>query len=78
MKEKKKKIEYIDDGHTIYNMDVDGMPHRRFKQKNDNLNLSKKERKAIIKAALLTYMPVLFGVIFCFLIAMIIIYFWLK
>lgn len=78
MKEKKKKIEYIDDGHTIYNMDVDGMPHRQFKQKNDNLNLSKKERKAIIKAALLTYMPVLFGVIFCFLIAMIIIYFWLK
>ena len=25
---KNKKEKYVDDGHTIYNMDVDGMPHR--------------------------------------------------
>ncbi len=78
MKKKTKKVEYIDDGHTIYNMDVDGMPHRRFKPKNDDLNLTKKEKKAIIKAAFSYYLPIFIGVIICFIIAMVVIYFWLK
>ena len=34
--EKKIKPKYIDDGHTIYNMDVDGMPNKRPKNNEDN------------------------------------------
>ncbi len=78
MRKKDKKNKYIDDGHTIYNMDVDGMPHRRSKPKDNGLDLTKEERKAIIKAALSHYLPILFGIILCFGLAMVIIYFWLK
>ena len=45
MKQKKIKREYVDDGHTIYNMDVDGMPHRRVQSK-DGLNVTKEEKRA--------------------------------
>ena len=48
MSKKSKKNTYVDDGHTIYNMDVDGMPHRRVKPKNDGLDLTKKERSQIL------------------------------
>ncbi|MGM9899420.1 MAG: hypothetical protein ACI32E_02425 [Bacilli bacterium] len=78
MSKKSKKNTYVDDGHTIYNMDVDGMPHRRVKPKNDGLDLTKKERKAIIKAALAHYLPILLGVIGSFFLTMILIYLWLK
>lgn len=79
MSKKNKKIKYEDDGHTIYNMDVDGMPHRRTSSKgNNNIDLTKEERRAMIKAAIGHYLPILLGVIGCFLLAMIIIYFWLK
>ncbi len=74
---KKQKDKYIDDGHTIYNMDVDGMPHRRV-HKNDGIELTKKERRAIQLAALLHYLPILFGVILCFTIAILLIFLWLK
>lgn len=77
MKEKKNKHEYIDDGHTIYNMDVDGMPHRRVQSK-DGLNVTKEEKRAMIKAAFIHYLPILGGIILCFLIAMLIIFWWLH
>lgn len=76
MGKKKNKIKYIDDGHTIFNMDVDGMPHRP-KSKN-SVYLTKPERKALIKAAFSHYMPILIGVIVCFLIAMLLIMLWLS
>ncbi len=76
MKDKNKK-KYIDDGHTIYNMNVDGMPNRKIKN-SENISLTKKERRALIKAALLHYLPILLGVIICFSIAILIIYFWLN
>lgn len=72
---KKKKKQYIDDGHTIYNMDVDGMPGRR---KEGNLSLTKKEKTALIKAAMQYYLPIFLGVLFCFFIAILIVYLWLK
>lgn len=72
----KKKNQYIDDGHTIYNMDIDGMPHRRI-QKHDNVSLTKKERRAMIKAAYAHYLPVVFGTILCFGLAVLLMYFWL-
>ncbi len=77
-KEKKKKQKFIDDGRTIYNMDVDGMPHRRKKEDPNGVYLTKKERKAAIIAAILHFMPILFGVILCFTIVMVLLYFWLK
>ena len=77
-KEKKKKQKFIDDGRTIYNMDVDGMPHRRMKEDPNGVYLTKKERKAAIIAAILHFMPILFGVILCFTIVMVLLYFWLK
>ena len=72
-----KKEKFVDDGHTIYNMDVDGMPHRTIKTKN-GISLTKKERKAVILAALAHYMPIVLMAIFCFGITMILMYFWLK
>ena len=39
---KKDKDEFIDDGHIVYNMDIDGMPHRFPKNKSDII-LTKKE-----------------------------------
>ena len=75
--EKKIKPKYIDDGHTIYNMDVDGMPNKRPKN-NEGLGLTRRERRAVIKAALLHFLPILFGIIVCFTLVMILLYFWLK
>ncbi len=72
-----KKPKYIDDGHTIYNMDVDGMPHRRAKNKDD-FYVTRKEKRAIIKAALQHYLPLFIGVLVCFLIAMLLIMLWLS
>ncbi len=74
--DKKIKPKYVDDGHTIYNMDVDGLP-KRSKIKND-LGLTPKERRAVIRAALLHFIPILLGVILCFTLAMLLLYFWLK
>lgn len=77
MKEKKKKQKYIDDGHTIYNMDVDGMPHRIPKNES-GVNLTKAERRAAIWAAFLHFLPIFIGVLACFTIAYLLIYFWLR
>ena len=77
MKEKNKKQKYVDDGHTIYNMDVDGMPHRRFQNK-EGIDVTKKERRAIIGAALLHYLPILLGVLGCFGIAFLLVLLWLR
>ena len=74
---RKNKPKYIDDGHTIYNMDVDGMPHRRV-QSNDKLNVTKKEKRAMIKAALLRYLPILGLVILAFSVTMLLIFWWLH
>jgi hypothetical protein len=76
-KNKSKKKEYIDDGHTIYNMDVDGMPHR-IPKNNNNIGLTRSERRAAILAALGHFLPILFGVLLCFFVTMLLIYFWLK
>lgn len=72
-----KKPKYIDDGHTIYDMNVDGMPNYKAKSK-DGLNVTRKEKKAMIKAALAHYLPIVIGIIVCFLIAMLLIYLWLS
>lgn len=70
-----KKEKYIDNGQSYYNMDVDGLPKREKKQ---TLNLNRKERIALIKAALATYFPVYLAVVGCFVLAVILVYLWLK
>ena len=72
---KDKTKEYIDDGQTFYNMDVDGLPKREKKQ---TLYLNIKERNAVIKAALATYFPIYLAVVGCFVLAVILVYLWLK
>ena len=70
-----KKEKYIDNGHKIYDMDVDGLPKREKKQK---IYLNRKERIAVIKAALAIYFPVYLAVVACFIIAVLLVYLWLK
>ena len=77
-REKEQRREIEDDGRTIYNMDVDGMPHRKRHNNDDNFSLTKNEKKAAAKAALAHYMPIILGVIVCFFLAMLFILLWLK
>ena len=76
MKKKKNKPKYVDDGHTVYNMDgVGGAKHR---ENDDEPRLSKKEKRAAIRAALETYLPGLLTVIAAFTITILLIYLWLR
>lgn len=71
-----KKTPYVDDGHTIYNMDgVDEL--YRGRRKTKGTELTKKERKAAIKAAFAVYLPVVLGAIACFSAVAVLLYFWL-
>ena len=74
---KKEKKEYIDDGHTIYSMDVDAKWSEKRIEKQ-TIYVSKQERRALIKAAFLAYTPKLLMVLLCFGLAIVLIYFWLK
>ena len=77
MAKKNKKEEYIDDGHTIYNMDVEGFKWHD-KKKQSTFYVSKEEKKLLIKAALKAYIPKLLIVILGFSLAIILVYLWLK
>lgn len=79
MKNKKKKVEYIDDGHTIYNMDVEGLKWHDNKIKNeDRVYVTKEDKKLLIKAAIKSYLPKMLIVLLGFTLAIILIYFWLN
>lgn len=74
---KKKKQPYVDDGHTVYSMDgVDGPIWKR--KNRDNAALSGKERRAAIKAAFQAFAPIFFGVLACFSVTALLLFFWLK
>ncbi|HAN21410.1 MAG: hypothetical protein A2Y15_09380 [Clostridiales bacterium GWF2_36_10] len=83
-KEEKAKSKLIDDGRTIANMDVPGFRwHTPEKQKRKRkelveLGISKQERRAMIKGALLAIFPVVFAFITLFFVAFLIIHFWLT
>ncbi len=73
----KRKKDYIDDGHTVYSMDgLDEL--RRGTDSKKNVGLTRKERWAAIKAALAVYLPIFVGVLACFGIAALLLYFWLT
>ena len=76
-KKRKSKPEYVDDGHTIYSMEQLVGPEN-YNKKEKNVGLSRKEKRAAIKAAFETYLPILIGVLACFSVATVLMYFWLS
>ena len=79
MKNKRKKDEYIDDGHTIYSMDIEGFKWHDSKIKNkDSVYVTKEDKKLLIRAALKSYIPKMLIVLLGFTFAIILIYFWLN
>lgn len=74
---KDKNKEYVDDGHTVYNMDVDAYWNKN-KVDENKVYVDKKERRSLIKAAIAAYLPKFFLIVLCFGITMLLIYFWLK
>ena len=78
MKTKNKKPDkFIDDEHTIYDMNVDASWNNR-REKKPSVMVPKEERRMLIFAALKAYFPKLLLVIGCFLFVMLLIYLWLK
>lgn len=76
----KRKTEFEDDGRTLYDMSgLDDM-HRTGprREKKEGVKLTRSERRALIRAALAHYAPIFFGVLACFTLAALLIYFWLK
>ncbi|MDE6397894.1 MAG: hypothetical protein K2L51_01080 [Clostridiales bacterium] len=76
-RKKKQKIKYVDDGRTVYNMDgVGGARHRE--DDKENAGLSRKERRAAIRAGLETYLPVLLTALAAFTVVAVLLYFWIR
>lgn len=74
----RKKKDYVDDGHTVYNMDGVSSPFDALRRNKDGQGLSRKEKRAAIKAALQVYLPVVLGAIACFVLAGVLLYLWLS
>lgn len=78
-KNKKPKTEYVDDGRTVYDMNVEGFRwHDRKKKSADGVDLTRKEKRAIRNAAYLAYLPKLAIVLVAFGLTALLIYFWLS
>jgi hypothetical protein len=71
-KRKKVKTKFYDDGSTISDMNVKGMPwYRTQKQTQERnsireLRVTRKERMAMIRAAFTAYLPVFLIILFSF------------
>ncbi|MBQ8323253.1 MAG: hypothetical protein IJX91_04735 [Clostridia bacterium] len=87
MKKRKAKQEYVDDGHTVYDMDGIGRtdwwssrskkPKGKTKEENP-VGLTRKERWAAIRAAMSCYLPMLLVILVGFGLAMVLMFFWLR
>lgn len=79
---KKKKIDYYDDGRTIVNMNVDGMPwynpNRTDRKKKDKDKPSFKERMAMIFGAYRAFLPFVAITVGAFAIVALLLYLWLS
>lgn len=74
---KKQRKAYIDDGHTIY--DMSGLNGKGDDTRSGkSISLSRKEKHAAIRAALITYLPALITGIVCFGLAMLLMHLWLM
>ena len=74
------KNKFVDDGRTLYDMSgLDDMyntgPRRT---KKDRVSVTREQRRALIRAAFARFAPVVFGVLACFTLAGLLLYFWLK
>ena len=72
---KKNEEKFVDDGRTVYDMNIDGF--KWYKPKKDKIYLNKKEKWAMICAAFAAYFPKLLIVLLGFGIAVVLLYFWL-
>lgn len=77
-RKKKQKIKYVDDGRTVYNMDGVGGARHREDGKEKDAGLSRKERRAAIRAGLETYLPVLLTALAAFTVVAVLLYFWIR
>lgn len=85
---KKVKVIYVDSGETIY--DMEGVKRQnaflpekatreaKSDEKKERAGLSGKEKRAAIRAAFQVYGPILLGVLLCFTLAAVGMYFWLQ
>lgn len=79
MKSNKKKEKFIDDGHTIYDMNVDAKWNtRKEKEQEQGVYVSNEEKRALILAAFKAYFPKILLIIGCFAATMILIFLWLM
>ena len=72
---KKKKVVYVDDGHTVYSMDALSKTPPR---KPTDPQLTRKERRAAIFAALGHFLPILLLVLTCFIATGLMLWLWLM
>ena len=76
-KQKKQKPKFVDDGRTIYSME--NVPSRTGKTGKDvGLQVTRKERRAMRRAAMLYYLPRLGIAIACFALTAVLLWLWLK
>lgn len=77
---KKHKEEFIDDGRSFANMDVEGMPKKFAFDKNRQreYDVSNEEKKHLIIAGYKAFLPVLIFGILGMLLAMLLIFLWLS
>lgn len=76
----KRKTEFTDDGRTVYDMSGLEDMHRTGprSEKKEKISVTRSEKRAMIRAAFARYAPIFFGVLACFTLAALLIYFWLR
>ena len=79
-KDKKKKREFIDDGRTVADMNVEGMPWYRGKNYDPQKapKLTRKEKFAVFKGSFIAMLPALLCTIAGLSVAAILIWLWLH
>lgn len=80
---KKKDLPDYDDGRTIANMNVDGLPwYQPNLDKNKKVSKedkpSRKERKAMYRAGYLAYLPQFLAILFGFGVCFLLVWLWLH
>lgn len=83
-KQKKKKPEFVDDGRTIASMDFEEIsgyrsPEQRKRHKDlVEVNMTKKERRALYRGVLTQLMPAFLCFLLCFVAVLVVFYFAMK
>ena len=80
-KRRKKELPDYDDGRTIADMNVEGMPWYRpasKKEVKESDKPSRKERWAMIRAGYLSYLPRILAIVFGFSVVFLVLWLWLH